>query len=561
MKNAICIGAEHVTVVDYDENLVLKRLCFEHRVFIYSQYTYYRNAHHYQLYPGYPVMKRLAQLSPTADIQKHVPKRVAIVGGGTAGVTALKTLLVDLPVEARHDWDVVLFEQRQDVGGVWLPDPSTPQPPELPETPLYPRLMTNTPHPTMTIPHFPFRPETNLFPHHPDVKRYHADIIEHWNLSSHIKLNQEVLKGRWIGTANNGRWRLLVRDQLHDKTIETEFHHLIVANGHYHYPYEPVINGRKDWEKAANRSAFHSIYYRNPEDYTGRNVVVVGGGASGRDIAQQIVTCANSTYVSLKGNGYRNIPFPRIPGAEFKPRIHHFTSDSVVFEDNTTLSHIDTIIYGTGYENRVPFLTSTGHLSVNQTLTLDQLTTNLRYIYPLYRHVLSLDPSYPIGSLYFIGLPIFVANAISDSAQSLFTAYTISDPTLLPSRSELLEDLFTQESRIRGAGYDPAYVGHRLIGDHASESYQDGLVEFLQERGKAGHGSIPEAGQKFTEQWRKFGRDEGDIMRRGWQRVLDKGDQVVRSWLAGVETERDWVKLMKKLVDWEREQEVEEDTD
>lgn len=46
-------------------------------------------------------------------------KRVAIVGGGTGGVTTLKTLLVDIPAAERENWDVVLFEQRAGVGGVW----------------------------------------------------------------------------------------------------------------------------------------------------------------------------------------------------------------------------------------------------------------------------------------------------------------------------------------------------------------------------------------------------------------------------------------------------------
>jgi hypothetical protein len=46
-------------------------------------------------------------------------KRVAIVGAGTAGVSTLKTLLVDIPENLRRGWEVVVFEQRADVGGIW----------------------------------------------------------------------------------------------------------------------------------------------------------------------------------------------------------------------------------------------------------------------------------------------------------------------------------------------------------------------------------------------------------------------------------------------------------
>ena len=46
-------------------------------------------------------------------------KRIAIIGGGTAGVSALKALLVDFPESSQRGWEVVLFEQRSGVGGVW----------------------------------------------------------------------------------------------------------------------------------------------------------------------------------------------------------------------------------------------------------------------------------------------------------------------------------------------------------------------------------------------------------------------------------------------------------
>lgn len=46
------------------------------------------------------------------------PKSIAIVGAGSAGLAILKTLL-DLPYEVRQGWDIVLYEQRRQVGGVW----------------------------------------------------------------------------------------------------------------------------------------------------------------------------------------------------------------------------------------------------------------------------------------------------------------------------------------------------------------------------------------------------------------------------------------------------------
>ena len=95
-------------------------------------------------------------------------KRVAIIGGGTSGLAALKTFVHDIPKPDGQRWEIELFEQRDDLGGVWLvlrfdlprlgthwhvhqcrlEDDSSARYPHLPETPLYPQLRTNTPAPT-----------------------------------------------------------------------------------------------------------------------------------------------------------------------------------------------------------------------------------------------------------------------------------------------------------------------------------------------------------------------------------------------------------------------------
>lgn len=54
--------------------------------------------------------------SDVADI--HAPKSIAIVGAGSAGLAMLKTLL-DLSDSTRSGWNIVLFEQRHDLGGIW----------------------------------------------------------------------------------------------------------------------------------------------------------------------------------------------------------------------------------------------------------------------------------------------------------------------------------------------------------------------------------------------------------------------------------------------------------
>jgi chemotaxis response regulator CheB len=58
----------------------------------------------------------LSSVSSTVDVPD---KRIAIVGGGTGGIVMLKTLVADLPKDITRTWEIVLFEQRDDVGGIW----------------------------------------------------------------------------------------------------------------------------------------------------------------------------------------------------------------------------------------------------------------------------------------------------------------------------------------------------------------------------------------------------------------------------------------------------------
>lgn len=249
--------------------------------------------------------KPVAIPSVNSPVQ-NATKSIAIVGAGSGGLAILKTLL-DLPQDVRAGWDIVLFEQKREVGGVWLPDAHAPRPPTLPETPLYPRLHTNTPHPTMTYPGYTFPPGTPLFPSHEYVKQYHVDFAKEFNLGRHLRLNHTVVAAGWVGSNTQGKWLVDVA-KVEDgegvgETVQHSFDHLIVANGHNHYPRIPHWKGEDEWLASTpagrpKRELLHSIFYREPEAYVNRTVVIVGGGASGRDAALQVgpVTTVSKMY-------------------------------------------------------------------------------------------------------------------------------------------------------------------------------------------------------------------------------------------------------------------------
>ncbi|KAH9950628.1 FAD/NAD(P)-binding domain-containing protein [Amylocystis lapponica] len=493
-----------------------------------------------------------------------VIKSIAIVGSGSGGLGILKSIL-DLPEETRAGWEIVLYEQRRAVGGVWLPDPegTVAHPPALPETPLYPRLHTNTPHPTMTYPHFPYPPRTPLFPGWEYVQRYHADFAAHFNLTQYIRLNHTVASADWDGEESEGHWDVEVR--AHDGsdaggwTIRRTFDHLIVANGHNHYPYVPAWNGTDEWlanspQGAPQRELLHSVYYRDPEKYANLSVVIVGASASGRDAALQIAPVARVTYQSLKEGA------DPAPGAAVvpKPRISHFTNGSIVFVDGSVLADVDAVVAATGYENRVPFLSAprSGTLATDpapaaNSTTARTLTSNLRYVFPLHRHIFSLAPAYPPTALAFVGLPVLIANCPSDIAQGTFVAHALANASLLPPRAEMLAELVAREERVRAAGLDPYYVGHRLLPEFAdAQDYQDELVAYVKKAG-----ALPDDGKNYVEPWRRWARDDAMLIARGWIRAQALGEDA--QWVETAQTEEEWVDVLKRIAEWQREWEAE----
>ncbi|KAG5653578.1 hypothetical protein H0H81_012085 [Sphagnurus paluster] len=481
------------------------------------------------------------------DAQSYDTKSIAIVGAGSAGLAMLKTLL-DLPESTRYTWDIVLFEERKNLGGVWLPDPDPALPPEIPETPLYPLLRTNTPVPSMTYPGFPFTPGTALYPAHEEVEAYLVRYATHYNLTRRIRFNHKILEASWLGSPAAGQWNVSYYDA-NGATRHGSFDHLVVATGNNHLPRIPTWPGQEEWlanspPSGAKREIVHSVWYRGPEKYRGLNVLVVGTGSSGRDIATQIIPYAEKTYISVRSKPnplYGSTP----DGAVQKPDISHFTAAGVVFRDGTTLK-VDAVLLGTGYEIRKPFLERGGVLVTDphSRAHADKLATNTRYVYPLHQHLLSLSPAHPTNALAFIGLPSAIANCPSDIAQSLFVAHAILNGTLLPPRDELLRELARREEGLRRAGYDPYRQGH-MLPVNTSSDYQDELVAFLKERG-----AIPDDGKKFVEQWRRDIFTYG-YLRQGWKRIESLG--LEREWLEGVETEAQWAELMARVNRWQEE--------
>lgn len=185
------------------------------------------------------------------------PQRVApvvIVGAGPAGLAAAAQL-------ARLDVPATILERSAAVGSSWRG--------------RYDRLRLNTSRLSSALPGSRFPRGTPLFPTRDEYVRY----LEHYAASRGLDIRFGVRVTR-IERGADGGWQLATSAGLQ------EARQVIIATGHQHTPRLPDWPGR---DRFAGR-LLHSAGYRNPRDFQGADVLVVGPGSSGMEIAYDLAT-------------------------------------------------------------------------------------------------------------------------------------------------------------------------------------------------------------------------------------------------------------------------------
>lgn len=215
-----------------------------------------------------------------------VGRRVAVIGGGVAGLVTARVL--------KHDgFDVTVFEQEREIGGVWATSRA------------YPGLRTNNPRETYAFSDFPYPPGTRDFPTAAEVRAYLQAYVEHFGLRSRLQLATEVISVSRGGPVTNGPppgFRVTVRHARDPGGLETrQFDFVVVCNGVFSRPYLPRFEGQERFRGAV----LHSSQLTDPAVLRGQRVMVVGAGKSaldcasfaGREAASCVLVCRHPHWM------------------------------------------------------------------------------------------------------------------------------------------------------------------------------------------------------------------------------------------------------------------------
>ncbi|PVD18904.1 hypothetical protein C0Q70_21463 [Pomacea canaliculata] len=334
-------------------------------------------------------------------------KRVAVIGGGAAGLVATKTCL-------EEGLEPTCFDRRDSLGGLWVFDEKV----EENLSCCMSSTMLNTSKEILAFSDFPMPKEFPNFMHNRQGLEYLQRYALNFKLDKFTRLSTEVVKvTRAADFVTSGKWTVISKNLKSRDTMTEVFDAVLVCSGHHGAKHIPKLPGLNEFKG----QILHSHDYRRPGDVTGKRVLVVGLGNSGGDIASELSLSKEVIMSTRRGawvltrQGTRGIPwdiemYTRIGGlvdkmlpeslsqailaAYFWARLDHdmygltstalpkgisgflsddlanrilcgrvrirddikrFAESSVEFVDGT-VEDVDVVIFATGYHIRFPFI-------------------------------------------------------------------------------------------------------------------------------------------------------------------------------------------------------------
>ena len=407
--------------------------------------------------------------------------RVCIIGAGSSGIAAAQVL------HARGiDFDC--FELGSEVGGNWRYQNDNGM------SSAYKSLHINTSRQLMEYRTFPMPEDLPDYPSHWQIAEYFDSYVDHFGFRDKIAFRTEVVK---VQPAGPHRYAVTLRSRNeHGEPSEPEvrhYEHVIVANGHHWDPRwpEPSFPG----SEAFPGEQIHAHYYKTPDIFEGKRVLVLGIGNSACDIAVESSRVAEETYLAMRRGAHvvpkfifgvptdhltdsvvarmplkvqqvsmaamlrlaqgkvtdYGLPEPdhavlhahptvsddlltRLGHGDItvKPNIDRFEGSKVFFEDGSAVE-VDIVVYCTGYKVTFPFFD-------------DKVVRAEDNHIDLYRRV--VDPEHP--GLFFVGLiqPLGAIMPLAE-VQAEWVADIVSGEGELPSYDEMRDQIREYDEQLR----------------------------------------------------------------------------------------------------------------
>ena len=192
---------------------------------------------------------------------------VLIVGGGFSGL-CMGIKLLEAGMKS-----FLIIEKSADIGGTWWDN-------------RYPGCACDIPSHLYSFSFAPSTEWTRMYPGQQEIHAYLKRCVEKYTLASHIRLNTRFQEAIWDESA--GVWNATAGDGMRIRARV-----LVSGMGALHVPRYPDLPGLERFKGPA----FHSSNWDQNVDLAGKNVAVIGTGASSIQFVPQIAPQAGKLHL------------------------------------------------------------------------------------------------------------------------------------------------------------------------------------------------------------------------------------------------------------------------
>jgi trimethylamine monooxygenase len=349
-------------------------------------------------------------------------KRVAVIGAGPSGLSALRSFAVARDAGEEIP-EIVCFERDGDWGGQWRFTwrTGTDEFGEPIQSSMYRYLWSNGPKECLEFSDYSFEEHFGKaipsFPPRGVLADYILGRAAKSNVRDWVRFRHPV---RWITANDGGRFTVGAQDLSTGQVVLETFDHVIVSTGHFSVPNAPEFDGVETFPGRV----LHGHDFRSADEFSGQDLLVVGASYSAEDIGLQCMKYGAKSVTFSYRTAAMDFYWP--DGMDERELLTRINGRTVHFGDGSS-KQFDAILLCTGYQHSFPF--------IDNDLRLE--TTNRLFSPGLFKGVVwHANPD-----LFYIGMQDQWYTFTMFDAEAWFARDVIMGRLTLPNSTERATDM------------------------------------------------------------------------------------------------------------------------